>query len=149
MRAHAECTGTVAVPLPAERALPLFTPEGERGWVDGWSPAYPVGGRPEPSPGLAFVTGSGREERTWIVTDYDAPAGRAAYAYVLPGERVATVEVEVGARADGARARVTYRVTSLSADGDAAVREFEEGYPAMLRQWEDAIVRHVTGGEGP
>ena len=39
------CVASFALNLPSERALGLFTPEGERDWVDGWDPAYP-GGEP-------------------------------------------------------------------------------------------------------
>src|SRR5262245_3621653 len=46
------CTGTVRVELPPRRAIELFTPSGERTWVEGWDPVFPAGeGEGETAPG--------------------------------------------------------------------------------------------------
>lgn len=49
-------TGSFTVPLGAEAAYRLFTPEGERAWADGWSPAYPLEGAyaDDTAPGTVF-----------------------------------------------------------------------------------------------
>jgi hypothetical protein len=40
-------TGRFTVEVSPNRAIGLFAAEGERGWVDGWEPRYPAGGRIE------------------------------------------------------------------------------------------------------
>ncbi|NIP81031.1 MAG: hypothetical protein GWM90_18165 [Gemmatimonadetes bacterium] len=139
MRAVAECRGTVPVPLPVSEAFRLFTPEGERRWVPEWDPSYPAGPA-APAAGLAFVTGEGREARTWVVTRFEPDAGLASYAYVLPGRRTAVIDVVVEPGPDGgSRARVAYGMTSLSPDEDGVVEEFAAGFEAMMVEWAELI----------
>lgn len=105
----------IAVALPPERAIDLFTPEGERKWSEGWKPVYPRPGRTA-GPGAVFVTGHDGHETIWTMVDHTAACVR--YARVTPGVAAGTVTVTL--EADGAgrtRAKVTYDLTSLSADG--------------------------------
>ena len=147
MRPHVTCSGTVDVPLPAQEAFGLFTPEGERLWVAGWAPEYPAGNRPAPSVGVVFVVGKEEGASFWVVTGFDRVARRASYAYTLPGRRVCVVDVAVDDAGPAAsRARVTYHMTSVHPEGDAFVRAFPEGYDAMLRGWEQDIRTHLVEG---
>ena len=60
--------------------------------------------------------------------------------------------VDVGvdpAGEDCGRARVTYRMTSLTSDADAFVRECGDGFGEFMAQWEEAIQRHVVEGAPP
>lgn len=140
MRARVECSGTVRTTLEADEAFPLFTPEGERDWVEGWSSAYPAGGRTPPAAGLVFTIDREEGASTWIVTRYEPDERRACYAYVLPGRRAAQVEVDVKpATGGGSVAHVTYRITSLHPEEDAAVRAFAAGFHDVLAGWEEAI----------
>lgn len=148
-RPHVRKIGTVDVPLPASEAFQLFTPEGERRWVEGWAPEYPsrarsAGHPPTVAPGLVFTVGKESGASTWIVTRCDAAGAEAAYAYVLPGHRAVLVEVAVAERGRESRATVTYHMTSLSPAGDGFVEAFADDYEAFLQEWEDAIGKHVT-----
>lgn len=148
MRHQIECTGVVRTDLSPHETLALLTPEGERRWVEGWDPRYPVGGTPDPAPGVTFVVGKDEGASVWIVTRFEPSDGRAAYAYVLPGHRTCLVEVEVTARPDddGSAARVTYRMTSLTPEADAFVDDFAAGYDDFLQEWEELIRREVPAG---
>jgi hypothetical protein len=143
MRARIECRGTVRVPLPVEEAFPLFTPEGERRWVDGWSPTYPAGGRPHITPGLVFEVGKEEGASTWMVAHVDAAARTAAYVYVVPSHRAVLVEVTAESDGEGTRVRVTYHMTALSPEADEFVHAFADGYAAFLHGWEEAIGRYA------
>jgi hypothetical protein len=119
---------TLRVPLPAERALHLFTPVGERAWAPGWDPRFPAGEQGDGgAPGTVFVTG----ESTWIVVDREPR--RVRYARVTPGVRAGTVEVRI--RPDGAHALadVTYETTALGDDPfDPEIAHWEEAIRAAL-----------------
>ena len=125
------CRGTVFVALPPREAIELFTAEGERRWVDGWDPAYPVEGGP------VFLTG----DTVWVVVD--AGPDHRRYARVTPGDRAGTVEVRCRAVDGGTEAEVVYDLTALSGELD----EFERAYPAMLADWERQIGRALENGQ--
>jgi hypothetical protein len=80
----------IAVALPPEQAIEVFTPEGERKWSEGWDPVYP---RPERTagPGAAFVTGHDSHTTTWTMVDHTA--GCVRYARMTPGVAAGTVTV--------------------------------------------------------
>ncbi len=86
MRPRIECVGTVRVALSPEAALPLFTPEGERDWVEGWEPTYPAGAGAAPGPReLANAVGgstgpTGARASTEVAARVREPAEVAARA---------------------------------------------------------------------
>lgn len=80
MRASVECVGTVRIPLPPEEALQLLTPDGEREWVEGWSPFYPGEAGTDPERGLVFTVGKESGASVWIVTRFEPDDGMASYA---------------------------------------------------------------------
>lgn len=135
-RVHVTRTGTVAVGLPAAEALTLFTPEGERRWVPGWAPRYPLGETPELSEGVAFETGTEAGPAHWVVTRWSPGERRAAYSNVVPGQRSTLVDVRLDDTEPGcSQARVTYHMTSLAPEGDAFVRAFGDRYDAFMSDW--------------
>ena len=69
-------TGTVRVALPPDEALPLFTAEGEKRWVPGWTPTWISPPDGAPVEGGVWLTRDGETEVIWRVQRYD----RVAYA---------------------------------------------------------------------
>jgi hypothetical protein len=116
-------TGTIRVPLPPDRALALFTPEGERAWAPGWDPRH--------HSDTVFTTDHGGTQTVWLSLEADARAVR--YARVTPGAHAGTVEVRCDA--DGT-ARVTYDLTPLAPH---ALDHFAARFDAMLAAWERMI----------
>jgi hypothetical protein len=147
---HGERSGFLRLELPLARAFALLTPEGERAWVEGWDPEYlhPLTRPDPPAAGTVFRTRHGGEETLWLVISFDPAAGRVDYARVTPGSRIGTVGVR--ARATGERsteAEITYRMTSLSAEGNQKLLEMTpEGFLAMLQRWEAAIRAATAAG---
>jgi hypothetical protein len=146
-RLHLRRTGEVAVPLPVERAFPLFTAEGERFWVPGWNPVahWPADG--SPAAGAVFSTaGDDGSVTHWVVVDWEPERHRVRYARVTPGLRAGTVEVECrAAGASSAIARVTYDLVSLSAEGDDDLAGWtEEWYRGFLAGWEREIAAALS-----
>lgn len=116
---------TFPVPLPADRAMHLFTPVGERAWAPHWDPVFPAGEQGDGSaPGTVFLTG----DTHWVVTH--RTTGHIRYARVTPGVRAGTVDVQVRPHGATATAEVTYELTPL-AEGD--------DYDPAIRDWEAAI----------
>jgi hypothetical protein len=135
----ARCTAEITVGLPADRAMSLFTAEGEREWAgDGWDPHYPAAER-RGGPGAVFTTEHGHRT-TWVMVDHHPEAIR--YARVTEGVSAGTVAVDlVASDANSTRVRVTYDLTALSAAGERHLEAFEAGYDAEIASWAGEIAR--------
>ena len=127
------CRGSVRVPLPPDRALPLFTPRGERRWAEGWEPRFPAGDTDDSAPGTVFVT----DEAIWMVAGRTERSMR--YARALPGVWAGTVEVRCEAAGSETLAGVTYDLTVLDDAQRPRLRAFADGYDAFLGEWEREI----------
>ena len=146
-RIHVRRTGEVAVALPLDRALALFTAEGERAWAPGWDPVshFPADG--SPAEGAAFSTAAPDGRVThWLVVDWKPAEHRARYARVTPGLRAGTVDVVCRARDSGSTiATVTYDLVSLTPEGDADLATWTEAwYREFLAGWERDIATAVA-----
>ena len=143
---HVERTATFHLPIPPERALPLFTPEGERDWVDGWDPIplHAPGGSMSRA-GAVFRTAAGGEETLWLVLGVDAAAGASDYVRVTPGNRMGSVHVRCRAAAGGGtEVEVTYRLTALGPEGETVLAGLGEvEYASMIDGWRQEIERHL------
>lgn len=129
--------GGFRVAAPADEVFPLFSPEGERGWVPGWEwePLDPrSGGWAEE---MLFRTREEHGEAVWIVTLLADDERRVVYHRVEPGRWVARVEVRCEiSPSGGTEVRTSYRYVSLSERGNreiAAMRD--EEYEAKMLRW--------------
>ena len=94
MAKTARLEAALHVALEPERALHLFTPVGERLWVDGWEPRFPAGERGDGTePGTVWLTAADGRETVWTVVDRDERAVR--YSRSTPGYWAGLVEVRV------------------------------------------------------
>jgi len=129
--------------MPRARAFPLFEPEGERAWAQGWNPSYvhPANGKAEQ--GMVFTTSHGGEDTLWMVIRHEPAAGIVEYARLTPGSRTATVLVQC-APIDAGRTRVTviYVFTGLSAAGNSIIRKMDDdAYRDYIESWREAIAK--------
>lgn len=133
-------SGTVRVDAAPEQAFQLFTPPGEKLWVEGWDPVVLSGGDGRDK-GAVFVTTHHQEQTIWVVIDYQPESLHARYARVAPASRAGTVEVLV--RSDGqggAEVDVTYELTALSETGNRDLADFDaDSFSNMITEWEQAI----------
>jgi hypothetical protein len=142
--AAVQLSGDLEVALTPDQAFRLFTARGEMDWVPGWHPEFPVDTPDDTEPGTVWRTRAGDRETTWVVARREAPS-LVSYARVVPGVQAGTVTVALDALPGGrSHVRVTYRLTALSGD-DGELAAFAEGYPAMLRHWQDLIERYLAG----
>jgi hypothetical protein len=139
------CTGSFRLDLDPGEAIRLFTPEGERAWVEGWDPAYPDPDADPDAPGTVFLTaGEGGERTQWMIVA--AGADERRYARFDPRGLAALVEVRCAAGAGGTRVEVTYSLTALAEDAEAHLAAFAAGYDAYLESWREAIEAAIERG---
>ena len=130
--------GTVRVPLPPDEAFRLFTPLGERDWVDGWQPWFPAATDDDTAPGTVFRTGSGEDTTIWVVTARER-GRQIAYARTTPGAKAGTVTVTLAPADGGSEASVVYELTALTDSAAADLDRFAAAYPDFLMSWQEAI----------
>ncbi len=133
---------------PAERVLPLLTPQGEAAWALGWKPdiRWQAPGNGE---GTLFVTRSHHGDETlWVLQTWDAAAGRVAYTHLLPGVLLVELSVVLTPLPQGkTRGEVRYAYTALSERGNARVAEMtEEHFAAFMRDWESQLNHFLRTG---
>jgi len=135
--------GSFELDASADKALLVFTPEGERGWVKGWSPkpVYP------PQQGVMFKTNSvfrvdqDEERSLWTIVEADSREHVAEYIYVVEGERLSRVRVQIEPLSERhCRVHVRYVHTAISEKGVEFVASVtEESYAKKMQDWERSV----------
>jgi hypothetical protein len=132
--------GGLLLPCSPAVALPLFTPEGERQWVDGWRPEYLSGAADEV--GAVWRTSVGGDT-TWITTDRDDH--RVRYARVSDNGTAGLVEVLCSPTENGTSVQVTYDLTASTPAGGDVLRGFTADFDDMLEHWRQATAAALAG----
>lgn len=139
--------GSFDLETSADGALLLFTPEGERAWVKDWhpTPVYP------PQEGVAFQTNAvfqveqGGEHSLWTILEADLRKHAAEYIYVVQGERLSRVRVEIEPLdVKRCRVRVHYVHTATSEKGLQFVASVtEEAFAQKMRDWQRMVTAAI------
>ena len=142
---HLKVTHRITLPLPADEALELFTPEGERLWIADWRPRYHYPANGETIEGMVFLTGEGSELTYWTMMDFVIVRHRVRYSRVTPGSRSTIVEVVCIPGGDRqCQAEVSYALTGLSEEGNTAIDGFVgDVYVAMIESWREKIIDYL------
>ncbi len=130
------------LPMAPAQSIAYFTPEGERAWAEDWDPVYVHPATGEAEEGMVFTTTAGSEETLWLLTKYEPGAGRAEYARITPGSRIAIVKV--ACEPEGAQTRVTvsYMITALTEAGNGYVREMSaRRFADYIDTWPASIAK--------
>lgn len=142
---HLERRGAIDLPLPIDRAFPLFTPIGETLWIEDWDPRFlhPPGG--ETQKHMVFQTTHGGETTLWSCTEWEPEEHHACYVRVTPSSRFGFVDVRCEALApDRTRVHVAYIYTALSEQGEAVLEALtDQAFAEMLGSWREMIVRRL------
>ena len=134
-------TGSFELPCAADRAFPLFSPEGERDWVKGWDPKPIFPERIAFARDTVFREGKAGEEAVWTIVDADWKMHRAEYVRLAPGSHTARVVVKIESLA-GERSKVvvSYTVTAFGEQAQHLLEAFsEKSYLAKMRDWQQEI----------
>jgi hypothetical protein len=136
-------TAQLTVALPPAEAFRLFTPLGEREWVDHWDPQFPDPVDDDSAPGTVFRTAAhDGSTTTWVVVDRD-PGRRLRYARIAADKTAGTVEVVLREAKGGSEVTVTYQLTALNEAAAAELSQFDAHYPEFIRSWEEAIASSI------
>jgi len=139
-------TGHVTLEAPPEKSFPLFTPEGERAWAEGWDPEvlFPADGHVRE--GLVFRTPD-HGGTVWVLTRYDKAGFTIAYNATAGGALVREIEVRCRpAAANRTEVTVTDTYVGLSEHGNMFVAQLDEAsYAKKMEFWQTAINRALQG----
>ncbi|MFA9564165.1 MAG: SRPBCC family protein [Acidimicrobiales bacterium] len=137
-------SGGFGLDLPAQEAIRLFTPEGERNWVTGWNPIYPAG-EPSETPGTVFTTDHGGTETVWLVHMIDTDECTVAYSRLTPGHHAGTVRVSCDDNPrGGCTVSVTYDMSLLPGSNPTELDDYHDrSFKAMMRHWSEAIAQDL------
>jgi hypothetical protein len=139
-------TGGFDLECDVDTAFPLFSPEGERAWVDAWDPKPVFPDQIAFSRDTVFRVGTGAEEALWTVVDVDWHTHRAEYVRFAPASHSAHIIVKIE-RTESGRSRVvvSYAITIFGADQSSLLDAFsEDGYAATMRNWKHRITAFLA-----
>lgn len=137
---------TIHLPGTPQNLFPLFTPEGERKWADGWDfePVFPSEKIEE---NMIFTTGShdhNQSSAIWIVTRFAPEQYFVEYQRIEVGEKIGRIRVQCEAKNAQTRVTVGYVYTALSETGNAFLERFTEAhYRHFIHGWEMAIQHYL------
>jgi hypothetical protein len=140
-------TGSFELPCTADTAFPLFSPEGERGWVKGWNPTPVFPDKIEFARDTVFREGKAGEEAVWTILDADWQTHRAEYVRVAPDSHTARIVVKIEPlAAERSKVVVSYIVTAFGEDAANLLAAFSEAaYAEKMRNWRHQIVVYLEG----
>lgn len=137
--------GSFELPCNANTAFPLFSPEGERGWVKGWNPRPVFPETIEFRRDTVFSTGAGKEEAVWTTLDVDWQTHRAEYVRVAHASHAARITVQVeAATPEKSRVLVSYTITAFGTDAEELLEQFSErSYAERMSNWQRQICEYL------
>jgi len=139
--------GSFELDTSADKAFPLFSPEGERSWAQGWDPkpVYPPQATVEFKANSVFRVDNEQERSLWTIVEVDLRQHVAEYIYVVEGERLSRVRVQIEPLGENrCRVRVRYVHTATSEKGLQFVAGVtEEAYAQKMRHWQHHIAAAI------
>jgi hypothetical protein len=140
---------------PPDTVFPLLCPVREADWVPGWRYRLIYSESGVAEYGCVFMTpNEDGTETTWVVTDYDPPSFRIAYAWVNPGLVAAQIRICLS-RSCGVQtspghtsALIQYLYTGLSIKGNREVERYDQKwFHHKMQTWEAAINHYLQTGK--
>jgi hypothetical protein len=142
--AHVSHSFRFAVQAPPGVVAPLFGPQKERAWAEGWDPqfVYPQPGADRP--GAVFTVRHGGQGSTWITTAFEPENGHVQYVYLIPGIMVTVIDIRVSAQGDFASlVQVVYERTALDPGYNDHVEHLGEQDSESGAHWKLAIDHYL------
>jgi hypothetical protein len=125
----------------ADTAFPLFSPQGEREWIQEWDPRPVFPDTIAFRKGTVFRQGTGAEHALWTIVDADCQQHRAEYVRVAPASHTAHIVVRVDAKgAKCSHVVVSYTITAWGEHAGSLLEAFSENaYATKMRNWQRMI----------
>lgn len=133
--------GSFDLNCDADAAFPLFSPEGERGWIKEWDPRPVFPETIDFRRDTVFRQGRGDEEAVWTIVDVDWKTHRAEYVRAAASSHAGHIVVKVDPTgAKECRVTVQYSVTAWGERGESLLEAFSErAYASKMRNWQRLI----------
>ena len=135
--------GSFELNMNADKALPFFTPEGERTWVNGWDPkpVYPAQEDVAFQANAVFRLDGHGDQSIWTILEANLKDHIAEYVYVVEGERVSRVRVKIAPLTENrCRVHVRYVHTAISEKGLHFIAALTEAaYAQKMQDWQGLI----------
>ncbi len=127
--------------------FPLFSPMGEKKWVENWDPLFIHPANGDWVENMVFQTKAGNAtERiyNWVLSNLNPKAYQVVYT-VFTENRVWTVKVECTVSEKSlTKAEITYVFTAFNEKGYALnIEAIEKMYRHGLKDWEEAMNRYL------
>ena len=138
--------GEFELPCAADTAYPLFSPEGEKHWVPGWSakPVFPVNKMPLETE-TVFMTDEPHGPAMWMIAAADKRTRRTEYVAFEPKTHCGhiTVRVEVIA-AERCRVHARYTITAFGEHKKEFMQAFnQEAFGERMLRWKEWIEKYL------
>ena len=144
-------THTIHLPGTPGQHFPLFSPEGEKKWAEGWDffPVYPGTTIEE---NMVFTTAAhdhGQMDAIWIVTRFEPAAFFIEYQRIEPGIKIGRIRIQCRAgEGNTTLAAIEYVYTALSEQGNHFLEGFSESdYRDFIQAWEKALHHYLHTGK--
>jgi hypothetical protein len=147
-RTHTEEKFTFTAHGSLEQVAPLFGADKERVWAPGWNPQFIYPLQAADQQGMVFTVAHGHRKSAWVNTELDLKNGRIQYVYVIPEALVTVITIRLTPDGKQTRVEVAYDRTSLSAEGDAHVRQMAEQDHKAGPEWEEQVNEYLKKSEG-
>lgn len=140
-------TASFEICQPAKELFPLFSAEGEKLWVPGWSYENIMGGT-DLHEDYVFVTRShdhAASDAIWLVKRYEPEDYWVQFYKVEPGEKIGVIEVKCfEVNESQTKVQVTYEYIGLSEAGHSFVSSFSSSeYNAFIAEWETLLLKYL------
>ena len=152
---------------PPEKVFPLLCPVREAEWAPGWQYRMIYSDSGVAELGCIFTTPNSADEEeptdadkgvrstheasetTWVTTVCDPTNFRVGFVWINPGRLAAEILIELTAKGQSeTRARIRYRYTGLSPEGNRKVERYDEKwFREMMQGWESAINHYLRTGK--
>jgi hypothetical protein len=132
-----------------EDIFPLLCPVREKEWVDGWDPlqVYTRSGFAEND--CVFTTGEAQPDAIWVITNFDSSSHVLEIVKVTPGMTVGRINIALSKNETGdTDARVMYRYTAISTDGENFVRNYSEEFFREFMKFSESILNKFLEKQG-
>ena len=139
---------TITLNDSIDRVFPLFTPEGEIYWVEGWAYETIYAEKETTHKGMVFTTHSpypNEEKMHWVVTKFNEESHEAEYT-VFSIHVIVVVGVKCFRAGDNTEAEITYTLTGLTDAGNEAAKAKTDdaAYKKTMDDWQTSINNYLT-----
>ena len=141
-------TNSFIISQPIKVLFPMFSAEGEKSWVPGWSYEN-IMGSTVLHEDYVFLTKNHDHATTdaiWVVKKYEPENHYIQFYKIEPEEKIGIIEVACAQLTDSdTEVQVTYEYIGLSDKGNQFINEFTSSeYQEFIAEWKSLLDTYFT-----